>query len=192
VTTNSTIERYRLLPWGVQIFGLVLSWTLTILGLIIAMARFRDILTLLSLLPVLGSVGCIAVGVPTGKVTVSGPNYSDEALAFLELPGTTRGEAISSLGPPTLEFHDSRVLAYVCQSGTKWLGAVMVSDPFITHKTTGAAGQAVAEDAQRVLFVAYDQNGLVYAHKVSRLGKHSLRKECIKWERSLRQKPSKE
>jgi hypothetical protein len=156
------------------------------------MSRFCCFLTLLSLLPVLGGVGCIALGVPTGKETVSGPNHSNEALAFLDLPGTTREEALSSLGPPTLEFHDSRVLAYVCQSGTKWLGAVVVSDPIITHTATGAVGQGVSNGAQWVLLVAYDQNGLVYAHKVSRLGNHSLQDECIEWEHSVHPRPSRE
>ncbi len=155
-----------------------------------AMGR-RKILALLAALPLLASAGCVGVAVPLGKETVSGPNYSKEALAFLDVPGTTREEALSYLGTPTLESPDSRILAYVCQSGTRWAGAGVVDNP-ITHQGSAGAGQIVAEGAVRILLIAYDENGHVYAHKVSELGDHSLQEECDAWYRSLHPKPSRE
>jgi len=153
-----------------------------------ASASLRWFLSLLLLILVLGGVGCIPVGIgfPIGKENLMGPSYSKDALAFLDLPGATREEAISTLGPPTLELRDLQILAYVCQSGTKWWSAVGYADLTSNEIKIIESGQSVDNNQPlRALLVAYDQRGMVSAHKVCRLGEGSLEGVCLEWSRSL-------
>jgi hypothetical protein len=146
--------------------------------------RFGTLLVLAAVL--LGCGGCIFLAFPTGKKTISGPLHSSEALAFLSLPGATRDDAVSSLGPPDIELSASRILAYVCQSGTKWWTAISFYDPFEDEFGPFETAKGVAPSARRVLMVAYDEEGQVYAHKQVRLADGSVEAACLRWEKSLR------
>src|SRR5262245_10690378 len=113
------------------------------------MALTRTSVFLLAFLGIFLSAGCMF---PVGSESLEGPNHSNEALAFLDQPGATRQEVISSLGEPSVELRDSRIVAYVCRSGTKWFGfGVMRVDPLKKNNNVGlSAGEDVYKNPRRV------------------------------------------
>jgi hypothetical protein len=58
--------------------------------------------------------GCI-VG---KKFVAGGPNFSPEALAFLNMKDTTRVDVLSTLGLPSWESTNSRVILYLSSTAT--------------------------------------------------------------------------
>ena len=122
------------------------------------------------------SNGCIIVPVPSR--TTAGHRYSKEALAFLDIPGMTKAEVVSTLGPPDANSREFGILAYkweyVSQSqtllypeGLTWTG------PGKTHETAWHG---------RALFIAFDATGIVKKHEVVRLLQaNNLRAACEYW-----------
>jgi hypothetical protein len=120
--------------------------------------------------------GCIF---PEGYKVTAGREYSDDATAFLDLPGATRAETIASLGAPTWESTDARVLLYVWEKSFKWKfnPPSDVNDVHFGDHTWHARTAA----RRWGLFIAYDDKGLVSAHAVSEIGEKTLEEDCFKW-----------
>jgi hypothetical protein len=127
--------------------------------------------------------GCI---VPLPAKVTSGYYYSSEALAFLDLPDTTRDQVVASLGPPLVEVADSGVLLYAWEKASRFL--------FIYPAGYSHGGMETAASTQRGdpqawgLFIGYDEKGLVTAHEVRKIGTESLTEACLNWEHTNRAK----
>ena len=117
--------------------------------------------------------GCLIVPLPS-KVT-HGPQFSREALAFLDAPGTTRGDVLESLGSPLIEVRDPGTLVYVSEIS----GRALVIDPKIEPDTPPRVESAVSRES--ALFVAYDARGLVIAHETVLSSPEDLKSACMEW-----------
>ena len=124
--------------------------------------------------------GCV---LPYPSKVTSGHKYSTKEIAFLDLPGTTREEVLSTLGEPLLEVPGSGVLLYVWEVTPRHevvlpdeVGGVPVDNQHvIVNRTPREWG----------LFIAYDELGYVTAHEVRRVGTSALSQACIDWRQSL-------
>ena len=114
--------------------------------------------------------GCVY---PGGRVVVAGHKYSRGEISFLNLPGTTREEAIATLGQPLWESQRSRVLLYVWTTSMQWVVAL---PPGGTEFT--------ADEKRRALLVAYDERGLVTGHEVRTIREATLEEACVNWARN--------
>ncbi|MDB6111869.1 MAG: hypothetical protein JWR69_3619 [Pedosphaera sp.] len=149
----------------------------------------RIFLQLLTSVLLLSICGCLMAVVPVGSRTSSGVKYSAEALAFLDLPGTTRDEVVASLGPPLLESQETRTLVYEWERTERQASFIIVPD-WIAPLVEDANG-SVTDGAshQWALLVAYDVRGVVSAHKVRQLGTRTLEEECADWSHHRNNKP---
>ena len=116
--------------------------------------------------------GCLLI--PEGRKTISGHRYSKEATSFLDIPGTTREETIASLGLPSWESGESKVLLYTWESSQEWL-FVPAENNLDIHQS-----EADVKEQHWALLIAYDERGIVRAHAVRRLGKGSTEEVCAK------------
>ena len=129
-------------------------------------------------LSVMAMSGCL---IPEGRQVVSGQKYTGDAIAFLGSPRATRQETIDTLGLPSWESHNSKVLLYLWESSQKWL--------FVPPESWADVGiresQSETGEQRWVLMVAYDESGKVTAHTVRCIGKKSLENACISWSMGL-------
>lgn len=124
--------------------------------------------------------GCIIVPAPS-RTTV-GHRYSKEALAFLGLPGMTKAEVISTLGPPDAKSQDVGTLAYKWEYVNQSLtllkpgpGLFELEGPGETHELTRH---------RYALFIAFDPQGIVTRHQVVALRQgNRLQAACEYWEK---------
>lgn len=106
---------------------------------------------------ILGLNGCIVV--PLGREAIHGQIYRKESIAFLDAPEATRDEAIVLLGPPFLEFHDTRVLLYFSETTHKSWGMALIPNKGIV------SGVALdANSKRRALLISYDEHGRITGH----------------------------
>lgn len=130
------------------------------------------------------AVGCV---VPLPSTVTSGHRYSKQEIAFLDLPGTTREEVLSTLGEPVMEVPGSGVLLYVWKKTPRaefippdQVGKVHLD----THSST-----IEGEPQQWGLFIAYDERGYVTAHETRKFdGTAGFSQACIGWRQSKTQK----
>ena len=124
--------------------------------------------------------GCV---LPHPSMVTSGHKYSTKEIAFLDLPGTTREEVLSTLGEPLLEVPSPGVLLCVWEVTPRHevvlpdeVGGVQLNtQPVVVNRTPHEWG----------LFIAYDELGYVTAHEVRRAGTAALSQACIDWRQSL-------
>jgi hypothetical protein len=114
--------------------------------------------------------GCI----PLSTQVSEGHQYTKEEIAFLDLPKTTRGEVLSTLGEPLLEVADSGVLLYVWQTTPRFQTPTLSTK----HEDAGVVKKAPIEWG---LFIAYDERGYVTAHEVRKVGTVALEQNCVDW-----------
>lgn len=122
--------------------------------------------------------GCL---IPEGRRVVSGHEYSSEAIAFLDAPGATRQETIATLGLPSWESKDSKVLLYLWDSALKW----RFVPPENWSKLGIGESESETKEERWALLIAYDDAGTVTAHAVRRIGKVALEDACVSWSREL-------
>lgn len=124
----------------------------------------------------LGLTGCI---VPLPDKVTQGHRYSAEALAFLDAPGTMRDEVVATLGAPLLE-HELRILLYEWEQTPRYLTSV----PTLMHGHNELRTKVNKGYAEMYgLFIAYDARGLVEAHEVRKIRRHTLEEACAVWQR---------
>ena len=133
------------------------------------------------------AAGCILPMPP--KVT--GPVFSREALAFLDLPDTKRSDVVASLGTPVFEVQNPGVLVYISETTQRSWDVVPIILPDFDD-----SGQPIldVEDVyhgvdegpskERALFVAYDEQGHVFAHKICGVNQATLFSASVQWRRS--------
>jgi hypothetical protein len=150
----------------------------------------RVFLQLLACALILSICGCV-IPLRLRSRTTAGVKYSAQALAFLDLPGTTREDVIASLGPPLLESKETRTLVYEWERTERHALIVMV--PHEVAPLFEDAHGSVTDGAshQWALLVAYDTRGFVSAHEVRQLGTgtRTLEEECSDWYRHRISKP---
>jgi hypothetical protein len=134
---------------------------------------------------------------------ITGPVFSREALAFLNLPDTTRGDVVASLGAPLIEAQNPGVLVYVSDTTPRTWDVIPFilpnlddsEDPFSTltdkHGHTlfppppatldvyTGVGEGVTKE--QALFVAYDEHGHVFAHKICAVNQAALLSASVQW-----------
>ena len=132
--------------------------------------------------------GCVLVPLPSRS---SGPNFSKEALAFLDFRGTTRADVLESFGEPVIEIHDPGVLVYLCEVTPRTLvipmdidlgGQKTIENP--EGKTTIMMGHPYVDrgpSEERTLFIAYDEHGYVFAHQIRMADLYALKSDCRAW-----------
>jgi len=138
--------------------------------------------------------GCRYIGVETPLVPfkseiTAGHRYTDEAIAFLDAPGTTREEVIANLGPPLLESHESQVLVYAWQVTSSVVPFQIVS---IEHNPATGAETRIPWNSKREgtvqqwgLFIAYNYSGQIVAHEIKKTGTSGLEEACVAWRRAV-------
>ena len=126
--------------------------------------------------------GCLFVPLPSKYY--SGPQFSRDALAFLDQAGTTRVEVLATLGEPLIELNDPGVLVYVSQRTPQTL-YIPNTDVFPDAQIRVVDGSVEG----RALFIAYDENGFVFAHEIQPDGVTDLRASCWTWRRQLTEPP---
>src|SRR3954466_13108178 len=120
---------------------------------------------LLGIVLVLLSNGCLLSPMPTRAT--QGHRYSKEALAFLDLPGTSKEEVFATLGLPWLESKGLRILLYEWSEADQYLAIV----PHILHGDLEGKVEQVGGSPRRIgLFIAYDEQGIVRKHEVLDIG----------------------
>ena len=145
--------------------------------------------------------GCIT---PNGTKVVEGVKFPREAVAFLDFPDATREETIATLGPPSWESTNSRVLLYTYATSLAWNISVPDSFSIEDSKTDETRDKdkekdkdkrpdntIVIDDARSFqeqthlkrwgLFIAYNEKGLITGHDISPVGNGLLEGECKKW-----------
>jgi hypothetical protein len=135
----------------------------------------------------------------TPKVT--GPVFSREALAFLNLPDTMRGDVVATLGTPLIEVQNPGVLVYVSETTRRSWDFVPIilpdldnwgedSFPKLNNEPASAfppltvdAYHGVDEGptTEKALFVAYDEHGHIFAHKICAVNQSGLLSESVQW-----------
>jgi hypothetical protein len=119
--------------------------------------------------------------IPEGRKVVSGSDYQHATIAFLDLPGASREEAIETLGPPSWESQELGVLLYLYQDVETY--QIVPIPVEIGHTSVdlvpASEGQTVPE--LWGVFIAYDENGLVTRHEICPVGNGLLEDECQKW-----------
>ncbi len=167
------------------------------------MWQARQILLLCPVL--LFAAGCV-VPIPP-KIT--GPVFSRDALAFLNLPDTTRGDVVASLGKPLIEVQNPGVLVYVSETTRQSWDFIPIilpnfdddsEDSFSTFtdkhghplfpsspvplEVSGAYhGVDEGPTTEKALFVAYDEHGHVFAHKICGVNQATLLSSSVQWRR---------
>jgi hypothetical protein len=160
------------------------------------MWQARQILLLCPVL--LFAAGCVMPMPP--KTT--GPVFSRDALAFLNLPGTTRGDVVASLGTPLIEVQNPGVLVYVSDTTRRSWDFIPIilpdladwgDDSFPTFDHERNPPLPVTVDAyhgvdegpttEKALFVAYDEHGHVFAHKICGVNRATLLSASVQWRR---------
>lgn len=120
--------------------------------------------------------GCL---VPEGRRVIAGRQYSAESIAFLDAPDATRQETIATLGLPSWESSQSKVLLYLWNSAQKWR--------FVPPESWKNAGirESVSETGEQrwALLIAYDRAGMVTAHTARRINSLTLEQACVIWSR---------
>jgi hypothetical protein len=137
--------------------------------------------TTLALLFLLTASGCLMLPLPSRHT--GGPVFSREALAFLDLPNTTRIDVLESLGEPAIEVTDPGVLVYTSETTSRVL--------VIPNGDLDPDAKVTVEDGgkfERVLFVGYDAHGYIIAHEVHHASNANLRSECVKWRQGVGEK----
>jgi hypothetical protein len=122
--------------------------------------------------------GCLF---PQGRHVVSGQACSGESIAFLDASGVTRQETLATLGPPSWEVRDSRVMAYSWVSVRRWV----FSPPESWAKAGIRESHPETGEQHWALLIAYDETGIVRAHTLRQIGKASLQDACTNWSRNL-------
>jgi len=126
---------------------------------------------------------------PLKENVTAGHKYSAEAIKFLDSPNATRMEVISTLGHPLVESRESRVLLYTWETTRTFMPFQIVSvdrDPSTGAETTTPLNSETSGVARRWgLFIAYNDDGIVYAHEIRRIGASGLEEACVGWRRSL-------
>jgi hypothetical protein len=138
---------------------------------------------LTGLLPLLLG-GCIVF--PTGRAVVSGSDYPHEAIAFLDLPDASREETIATLGPPSWESTNSRVLLYLYETAINWHTEPIPVE--IGHQPVEFVNCSNDLGTPKLwgLFVAYDTNGLVIRHAIGHIRYGTPDDHCVDWARNPR------
>lgn len=126
--------------------------------------------------------GCV---IPLSPELTDGPNVSRQSLAFLDQPGTTRGDVLASLGPPAIEISNPGALVYISESISRDL---FIPYPGIPH--TRATIETGPDTSERALFVAYDAHGYVLTHKIHKVNWANLQSDCLKWRRGVKEPPT--
>ena len=126
--------------------------------------------------------GCL---IPIGSKVSSGHRHSAEALAFLDQPGATREEVITTLGPPLIESQHTRTLVYVWHEMLRYLD--LTRDPDSQSHSATDSAVVYGSPEEYALFVAYDERGLILGHEVRYVDGRSLEDECRDWYRERNQ-----
>ena len=116
-----------------------------------------------------GLNGCI---IPLGHKTTLGHKPAQEALAFLDLPVTSRDDVLSSLGQPFWESAELRIMLYVWETSLEWY--VHPPKPF-------EPGKENSHTKRWGLFISYSERGIVSAHEVRGIDALSPEKACVEW-----------
>lgn len=140
--------------------------------------------------------GCLLVPLPSYRS--SGPNFSKEALTFLDFPDTTRADVLATLGEPVIEMHDPGVLVYLCEMTQRTLVIPMDIDSDGRDCNKSQEGKPTLEmdhsyvesgpSDERVLFIAYDEHGHVFAHEIRTADQYALKSDCRAWRLGKREK----
>jgi hypothetical protein len=123
--------------------------------------------------------GCI---IPLPSKVTAGHEYTEEGIAFLNLPNTTREEVLSTLGEPLLEVSSPGVLLYAWETTSR----TQVSPPDNVGGIQLHAHSFIlkGDPCEWGLFVAYDERGYVTAHEVRKIGTAELDQACVEWQQS--------
>ncbi len=133
----------------------------------------------------------------------TGPVFSRDALVFLNFSSTTRGDVVASLGTPLIEVQNPGVLVYVSETTRRSWDFVPIilpdldnwgedSFPKLNNEPASAfppltvdTYQGVNEGptTEKALFVAYDEHGHVFAHKICAVNRVGLLSASAQWRR---------
>jgi hypothetical protein len=163
----------------------------------------KTLQSLMGLIALMFLAGCV---MPAGMRTTAGHRFKDEEIAFLDLAGTDRGEVLSTLGTPLWDSAESKVLLYYWQRAAKY--NVTSVEPASTEEICSSVAGAMCPDLKScdvsapvtatqssftgkrqnwVLFVSYDELGLVRKYEVRRVGSLGNPEElCQQWRRKGR------
>lgn len=127
--------------------------------------------------------GCM---IPLPDKVSSGHMYTKDALAFLDLPGTTRKEVVETLGQPLLESTAARTLIYEWELTHR---SLFVPPDKIGSVELGLKPETIKGDSYRLcLFIAFDDQSVVRAHAVRNVGTKNLEDACSEWQRGMGKK----
>jgi len=124
--------------------------------------------------------GCVVV--PLSSKQVTGAPFSREALAFLDQPGTTRIDVLSSLGKPLFEMSEPGALIYVSERISR---TYVIPYQVYGIPLSQESGVVDGPSTTKALFIAYDKMGNVTAHEVRVVEPTALESECLKWRLGL-------
>jgi outer membrane protein assembly factor BamE (lipoprotein component of BamABCDE complex) len=136
--------------------------------------------TILACVLILLCGGCV---VPLPSKVSAGHQYSRDALAFLDLPDTTREDVVASLGPPLIESRDARVLFYTSET----TGRTLFIPPQGIGEVHWEANSKIEHGSPQEwgLFIAYEEHSLVSAHEILKIGTDEMEQRCVDWQHTL-------
>lgn len=144
---------------------------------------------------IFGCCGILCVQLVGCALTSAGHIYRPDEIAFLNEAGTTRAEAISSLGTPELELKEAGLLVYKWETATEFFENRMgLLGPNASRWSLLGPKHlewTVTEPKDRrkfwVLFIAYDARQLVTANAVrSFRDRPDLKAEALAWASAIK------
>ena len=127
--------------------------------------------------------GCI---IPMTDEVSTGHRYSTESLLFLDSPGVTREDVISTLGPPLLEYTNHMTLIYAWGQTPR---VYIVHPGHGTNVPSGSDGTVLhGYENYYCLFIAYGDDKRIVAHRVRNIEDRDFEEACADWSRERRKK----
>jgi hypothetical protein len=139
----------------------------------------------------------------------TGPVFSRDALVFLNFSSTTRGDVVASLGTPLIEVQKPGVLVYVSETTRRSWDFIPIILPDLDDDSDDPSsaltdkhghplfpsspvplevsgvdhGVNEGPTTEKALFVAYDEHGHVFAHKICAVNRVGLLSASAQWRR---------